>query len=449
MKPGQIVSLDIRGLGSSGEGVAHLDGYVLFVDGALPGEKVQARVVERRKTHGRAELLSISRRSPDRADPPCSLFGRCGGCQIMHLSYSKQLEAKRQRVVDAMQRIGKIKCEIAPCLPSPSPLAYRNKIQLPAKIEGGKLSFGLYARGSHDLVEVDACPIHCALGEEISKSLRNLLKNETQISLRHLLIKSALATNEALAVLVTDRPHSPALFGLAEKLLASHPALKGIIHNLHAGPENVILGPTFTPLAGADSIQEWIGGLTFQVSAASFFQVNPAQAEHLYEKAIEFAALQGDETVLDAYCGVGTLSLLFASLVKKVIGIESISQAIANAEENRRLNGIENALFICSRAEEWIQNSPPIDIALLNPPRKGCEVRFLEGIAHLAPKKIVYISCDPATLARDLASLAALGYQTEAIQPFDMFPQTAHVESVALLTLRELKKKIADCFPKS
>ena len=427
--------ISIHGLGSSGEGVGSVDGYVVFVDGALPGEEVVARLVECRKRHGFAELLSISKPSPDRVEPPCKLFGRCGGCQLMHLSYAKQLEIKRQRVIDALSRIGHLEgCDVAPCLPSPQPLAYRNKIQLP--IRAGKLGF--YARSSHDLIPVDTCLIHCSLGEEVYQKVRSILQRSPTEDLRHVLIKSAVNTGEALVVLVARAPLPPSL---AQEILASHPSIRGVVQNLHEGSENVILGPTYQVLAGEGFITEKLAGLTFKVSPASFFQINPAQAERLYAKALEYAQLTGRETVLDAYCGVGTLSLCLAKQAKAVIGVECVPDAIADARENARVNGIQNATFVCAATEDFIKQAPAIDIALLNPPRKGCERSVLEEIGRLAPKRLIYISCDPATLARDLAHLCTLGYAIDVVQPFDMFAQTAHVECVVKLTLDNFSEK--------
>jgi 23S rRNA (uracil1939-C5)-methyltransferase len=344
----------------------------------------------------------------------------------MHLGYANQLEVKRQKVVDALQRIGKIDCFVADCSPSPKTLSYRNKIQLPVK-QG---AFGLYARASHDLVEVDACRVHCELGEEVYRAVRKVLKG---FDLRHLIIKSAINTNEALVILVTDG--SSPVSHLGEKVLQAHPSIKGVVHNIHRGKENVILGDTFETLAGTDFIEERLGRLRFRITAASFFQVNPGQAEKLYMKAIECAELSGEETVLDAYCGVGTLSLFFAGRVKRVLGIESIPQAVENAWENAKLNEIMNVSFSLGAAEELIKAIPPVDLVLINPPRKGCERAFLEGVVRLAPKRAIYISCDPATLSRDLAYLQSSGYHVDAVHPFDMFPQTSHVECVAKLTL--------------
>lgn len=439
---GQKISIAMHGLGSQGEGVGSIDGYVVFVDGALPGEVVLARMVECRKRHGFAELVAILQPSPDRIEPPCKLFGRCGGCQLMHLSYSKQLEVKQQRVIDALSRIGKIEhCEVAPCLPSPQSLAYRNKIQLPVRQGKEGIELGFYARASHDLIAVDTCHIHCALGEEVYQTVRAILQR-SRVVLRHVLIKSAVHTQEALVILVADTPIPKRL---AQEIFASSPAIKGVVQNIHDGSDNTILGRTFEVLEGSGFIQERLLGLTFNVSPASFFQINPAQAERLYAKALEYAELTGRETVLDAYCGVGTLSLLFAGGAKKVIGVECVSEAIEDAKENAKRNAICNVAFVCASVEDFIKTAPPIDIALLNPPRKGCERSVLEGIGRLSPKKLIYISCDPATLARDLSHLCSFGYHIDAIQPLDMFPQTAHVECVVMLNKYSPQMERVNC----
>ena len=424
----KVFSLQIHGLGSGGEGVGYHEGYTVFVDGALPGEEVEVELTEGRKRYGFARLLSVVKSSPDRVKPPCKLFGKCGGCQIMHLSYPKQLEIKRQKIQDAFTRIGHLPpCEVLPCLPSPMPLAYRNKIQLP--VQGARL--GLYAKGSHDLVEVDTCKVHCDLGEGVYQIIKNLIRTAHIPLLRHALIKSAVHTNEVLVVLITSEKPSPPLRLLAEQILAKAPQVKGVVHNLHAGKENVILGSAYHVLAGNGAIQERLCNLTFQISPASFFQVNPLQAENLYNKAVEMADVQPNDTVLDAYCGVGTLSLIFAKKAGKVIGVECVAEAIEDAKKNAAHNQISNASFVCANAENF--SMPHADIFLLNPPRKGCEPSFLEGVKRLKPKTIIYISCDPATLARDLALLS--GYTIVSAQPFDMFPQTAHVECIVKLTI--------------
>ncbi|MBI2743053.1 MAG: 23S rRNA (uracil(1939)-C(5))-methyltransferase RlmD [Chlamydiales bacterium] len=426
-----LVELTVERLGINGEGVARLDGYTIFVDGALPGEKVKARFYEKRKSFGRAKIVQILERSPHRIKPICPLFGRCGGCQLMHLDYAEQLKMKRQKVVDALERIGKIfDIDVCDCSPSPQPLAYRNKIQLP--LVDGRL--GLYARSTHDLIEIDGCFIHCALGERIFKGIRRMITCSSAASeIRHVIIKTAVHTEQALVILVTMGRASAPLKQLASEILKFAPEIKGVVQNINPAEGNVILGEEFVTLAGEGWIEERLADLSFIVSPASFFQVNPAQAERLYQQVIDFADLKGDERVLDAYCGVGTLSLVLAKQAKEVIGVESVAEAVSDAVKNAERNGISNARFVCDQAENFIATLKEIDLAILNPPRKGCEASLLQKLLELKPKRVIYVSCDPATLARDLQLLSSGGYQIETVQPFDMFPQTAHVESVVSL----------------
>ena len=349
------------------------------------------------------------------SSPSCPLFGRCGGCQLMHLSYAQQLVWKRDRIVTAFQRAG-LTADILACEPSPQQFAYRNKIQLP--YQSGRL--GLYALHSHELVPIEHCPVHCPLGEKAFHHVRKLLKQP----LRYLLIKTAVYSEQVLITLVTHTDIDLTLF--AKQLMRAMPEIRGVVQNINNSPGNVILSDQFRTLAGEGTIEETLLGLSFQVSPASFFQINSPQAERLYQTAIDWAALQGHETVLDAFCGVGTLSLLFAKQAKDVIGIECVPQAIANAKENAIRNNISNAQFHCARAEEFSYKD--CDLILLNPPRKGCDPRLLNT---LLPRPILYISCDPDSLARDLATLK--GHRIQRVQPFDMFPQTMHVECLVQL----------------
>ena len=438
-----LCSLSIDGLGAHGEGVGHLNGYTVFVEGALPKEQVRVRLIEVKKRYARAQLLSIEPRSPDRLESPCRLFGRCGGCQLTHLSYAKQLEGKQQKVVDALMRIGNLKeIKVQPCLPSPKKLNYRNKIQLPIQQKGQALLIGLFEKSSHKIVEVKKCFIHCELGQSVYETVYSCLK-ESGLSafdpitkkgeLRHILIKSALHSKLALVILVTAKKPSAELFAAAKKILEKSPFVKGVIHNQNTESGNTILGKNYQPLQGVPWIEEHLCGLRFQISAASFFQVNPLQAEHLYKKALELANVSESDVVLDAYCGVGTLALIFSKHAKEVIGIENIPQAIQDARANAAINGINNTRFLLGKAETTIGKLGPIDIVLLNPPRKGCDPFLLKELNKTKPKQIIYISCDPATLARDLSILIDSGYEIAHVQPFDMFPQTAHVECIVLL----------------
>ena len=397
--------------------MGRLDGLTIFVEGALPGEEVQAMIFKKEKRYAKGLLQEVEKPSPFRVEPECKHFDKCGGCQLMHLDYKEQLRMKQQRVVDALLRIGKIQCQVEECKPSPTPLGYRNKVQ--AQVQGGKMGF--YARRSNDLVEIDTCKIHHPVGDRVYQEIRGL-----NLNLKHLILKTAISTGEVLVVLVTKEDCREA----AKKLMAI-PGVAGVVQNLNDRDDNVVLGKEFRLLEGKDHIWEKIGGLEFKISPASFFQVNPLQAENLYQEVLELAELKGDETVLDAYCGVGTMTLLLAKKCKQVIGVECVPEAIADAEENARRNHIENSVFHCEVAETFVLKADKVDLVLVNPPRKGCEKSFLEGVQKLQPEKVLYVSCDPATLARDLALLD--GYQVEKVQPFDMFPQTAHVETVVLL----------------
>ncbi|NGX42443.1 MAG: 23S rRNA (uracil-C(5))-methyltransferase RlmCD [Chlamydiae bacterium] len=440
----QEISLTIQRLGVHGEGVGYWHGYTVFVDGALPGEVIQARLIQCKKNYGRGVLVNIESPSTLRVSPPCPFFGRCGGCQLMHLDYGAQLEVKRQRVVDALERIGKfVDCKVKECLPSPSAYSYRNKIQVPVRPGPEGIRLGFFARNSNDLVEVERCTIHCDLGEKVYKDLSLIVKksdvsaydwNAREGDLRFVIIKTAVNTSQVLVIFVTHSSESEKFKVIAQDLMKRCPEVKGVIQNINTIPHNVVLGEKFHLLEGVDHIEEKILGMTFTVSAPSFFQVNPAQAERLYAKVIEFAELTGEEKVVDAYCGVGVLTLLLSQHAKQVVGIECVSQAIEDANVNARLNEVSNVTFICDDAESWIKNAEESDVIILNPPRKGCEPSLLKEVGRLLPKRIIYVSCDPATLARDLALLREYEYGLDVVHPVDMFPQTAHVETVVKLS---------------
>ncbi len=362
----------------------------------------------------------------------------------MDLPYSEQLEMKRKRVLDALRCVGlEGACEVSPCIASPSPLGYRNKLQFPARQGVDGLQLGLYASGSNELVDIVGCPVHCELGERVYREVREILKRSGispydpatgRGELRHLLIKSAIRRGEVLVVLVTNGEATPLLSTIASDIMRGCAAVKGVVHNVQRARNNVVLGSEYHVLEGVGFIHEELCGLTFKISPASFFQINLFQAEQVYARALEFAELVGSETVLDAYCGVGTLALVFAGQAGRVMGVERVPQAIEDARENAQLNGIGNATFLCAEIGSVVGMLAGVDVVLLNPPRKGCDEALLEGIGRAGLKRLIYISCDPESLSRDLAHFCAVGYRLDAIQPFDMFPQTAHVECVAKLT---------------
>ncbi|MBS4168900.1 23S rRNA (uracil-C(5))-methyltransferase RlmCD [Parachlamydia sp. AcF125] len=440
----QQIDLFIRSLGSYGEGVGSYEGLTFFIEGALPKETVRVQITELKKNYGRGKLLKVLHSSPDRLQPRCPIFNQCGGCQVMHLSYPKQLEMKQQIVRNALERIGHLKnVEVDPCVSSPYELGYRNKIQLPVILKPNGVTVGLYARNSHTVIPVDHCLIHCGQGETVYQAITQLLKQAPiapydektgQGILRHLLIKSALKTSESLVILVTSPEKSPALQTLADEIMQACPQVKGVVQNINRKRDNVILGAEWQTLAGKPYIQEIICNRYFHISPSAFFQVNPAQAEAIYQHVLSLANLDKTKTFLDAFCGVGTMTLIAAEHAKECIGIECVPQAIEDAVANAQLNQISNVTFYCDQAESKIQSLKALDVVFLNPPRKGCEESLLDRLKTVKPETILYMSCDPATLARDLKILVKHGYRIEQVTPFDMFPQTAHVECVVKLT---------------
>lgn len=417
--------VEITGLSSHGEGIGTLNGMKIFTDNALPSEQVTVRIAQKKKNYAKGYTTQLVRASPDRVLPPCRYFGKCGGCQLMHLDYQAQLNFKRQRVEDALRRIGGLQIEIAPCQPSPHPLHYRNKIQLSVQSNGQQLQMGLLASQSHELINIDQCMIHNPLGERLLTQLSPLLKKAPS-TLQQVTLRTAVQQQKALLILTTEGSCNT-LHSFGRSLMNCDPALHGVLHF------NTKYSPQWHCLAGNDAMIEELAGLTLRLSAASFFQVNLKQAERLYHHVIELAQLAPNDQVADLYCGVGALSLLAAKQGAQVVGIEIVPQAIDNARYNARLNGV-SCRFLLGSCEQMIKKTSSIDVAFLNPPRQGCEMDVLNALGAKGVNRLVYISCDPATLARDLNRLCTLGYHVDSVTPFDMFPQTAHVEIVCGLT---------------
>jgi len=472
-----VIELDIAGLAHEGEGVGRYDGFTLFVPGALPGERVRARVVETKKQYGRAELLAVLAASPDRVAPPCAVYSRCGGCQLQHFAYGAQLRWKRQLVVDALARIGKLPVAgeggapaataaasgadagnagaasrpgilVHPVIGMDEPWRYRNKAQVPIgfDLEEGGLIGGFYAQGTHRIVTTDECLIqHERNDDAVLKAKR--IARELGIEaydekshtgwLRHLVAKVSFATGDLMLVLVATSRRTDGLDAYVERLRAELPQLVSLVLNVNDERTSAVFGRETFTLWGTDVIFDAIGGIRFAISARSFYQVNPVQTERLYRTALDYAALTGVETVIDAYCGIGTISLFLAQRARQVYGVELIADAVEDARANARLNDFENADFAVGRAEvvlpAWRREGIDADVIVVDPPRKGCDPALLDTLVAMAPERIVYVSCNPATLARDLAVLEAGGFRTVQVQPVDMFPHTGHVECVALL----------------
>lgn len=433
--------INISGLGINGEGIGRLDSLALFVEGALPKELVLVDQIKFKQSYAKARLKQIISPSSERVEPICPSFSTCGGCQIMHLGYEAQLKYKTQLVKDAIFRIANVKdFDIKDCLSSPKKLHYRNKIQLPVSLDSNNsLIFGFYEQGSHNIVKYDKCFAHNEMMENCVKSIAGLV-NQTKIkiyneknhqgSLRHIIIRSNEA-NEALIGLISTGQQSGQFKRLAHLIMDRMPQVVGVVESINTKRQNSILGEAHRLLVGQDFLLESLDGLKFKLSLPSFFQVNKTCAQILYKTALDFAEIQSHSKVLDAYCGIGTMSLLAAKKAALVLGIESVPSAIENAKENARINNINNASFINAKMEDKLSSFKDIDITLINPPRKGLDSEVSLALNHYGPKTLVYISCNPATLARDLKILS--NYRLIKVQPVDMFPQTMHVECVAQL----------------
>ena len=447
--------IKIHGLGSSGEGVGKAirneelgirnedenKFLIVFVEGALPGEEVLAEIVTVKKNYAVGRLVEVVKKSPERVEPFCPLYKNCGGCQLQHMSYAAQLKWKRQQVVDAIERIGKLDgVKIFETLGMDNPLRYRNKMQFPV---GKNLQVGCYARGSHKIIDTNSCLIQNVGNDKILNAVKKVAakfnlqpynEDTHRGFLRHVMGRVG-CNGELMIVLVTATKNFPNEKNFVRALLKEIPEVTSIQQNIQTYHNNVILGRDTKILYGKPTIHDKIGGLKFNISARSFFQVNTAQAEVLYKTALDFAELEGGEIVIDAYCGTGTISLFFAKKAHRVYGTEIVPSAIADAKKNARENNIRNVEFFVGDAVKIIPqlaNSIHFpDVIVTDPPRAGCDRKVLETFAAMETDKIIYVSCNPATLARDLKILDELGYRTKKIQPVDMFPFTSHIESVA------------------
>ena len=441
----------ISSLGSSGEGVGRMDGFTVFVQEALPGELVRGRIDEVKKSYASGSLLKVLEPSPDRVEPKCPIYRECGGCQLQHLSYEGQLKVKRQQVKDAMERIGHQKdLPVLPVLGAENPWNYRNKVAFPVGREKGRTIIGCFARGTHKIIDASNCLIQDELNNEAINAVREVVEKlgipvydedrHTGV-MRHVVARTGI-NGQLMVVLVTAVKELRLEKEIVKMLRSRLPKMVSLQQNIQTYRNNVILGRETRLLWGKPTIKARLGNFVFNVSARSFFQVNTKQAEVLYDKALEFAQLTGKETVIDAYCGTGTISLYLAQKARKVYGVEIVSPAIKDAEKNARENNVRNAEFIvgdCTRVMPRLykQGVRP-DVVVVDPPRAGCTEQVLETFANMQPQRIVYVSCNPATLARDIEILGRLGYKAEKVQPVDMFSASSHVENVALLQRKDM-----------
>lgn len=493
--------IEIIGMNHEGEGVGRVEGYTLFVSGALPGEQVEVKVLKTKKQYGYAKLLNVLQASPERVTPPCDIYEQCGGCQLQHLSYEGQLDWKRQHVIDALERIGKLSVakdldtdldtgkgadtgltleaisslgdgvseeivgvegiKVLPTLGMAEPWRYRNKAQVPIGVAPERSSRsthsthsapensligGFYAKGSHRIIDMETCLIQHEQNDEVIAHIKEIGRNlgiapyneETgQGLLRHVVVRIGRTTGEIMVVLVTNGDRIPKVEEWIQAITSQIPHVTSICQNVNTRRTNVIFGDVTRVLWGREVIYDYIGNVKFAISARSFYQVNPEQTEVLYQKTVEYAGLTGNETVIDAYCGIGTISLFLAQHAKKVYGVEIVPEAIEDARVNAELNGMSHVQFEVGASEDviprWKEQGVEADVIVVDPPRKGCDAKLLETILEMKPERVVYVSCNPATLARDLRVLEDGGYKVVEAQPVDMFPHTTHVECVVRL----------------
>lgn len=442
----EIRRIEINDLGVHGEGIGRVDGFTVFVPDALPSEIVKAEITVVKKSYAKGKLLEIEKTSPYRTQPSCPVYENCGGCQISHLTYEGQLDVKYRRVRSVIERIAKEEGELVlPVLPAAHPFHYRNKMAVPAGMVNGVPALGYYKQGSHEVIPVSTCEIQeeennrlLQWAETFIQKHRISLYNEKtkKGSIRHIMGRVGNG-GKVMAVIVTATEELPEEKEWIRDIQKELPFVTSLYHNIQSRPGNVILGKKIRLLWGRETLTASLGGLAFEVSPYSFFQVHKEQAEKLYETALAYANLTGKETVIDAYCGTGTISLCLAKKAKKVIGIEIVKPAVEDAIKNAKTNHIENVEFHAADAgklmPELYKNGLKPDVIVMDPVRAGCTENVLKAAAAMNPKRIVYVSCNPATFARDAAILKQEGYRIRKVQPVDMFPQTMHVETVALL----------------
>ena len=444
---GKLVELTIDDLNHSGEGVGRWQGRVVFVPDTIPGDQIRVRLVRVKPQYAQGKLHELIKGAAQRVRPPCIVADKCGGCQWQHMDYAYQLEVKRNLVVQNLERIGGFDQPPVDPVLAAEPLGYRNKATYPVKLgQDGSVQAGYYQKGSHFLINLNQCPIQDArLNPYLTRIKQDIQKQGWEVydeikhrgEVRHLSLRIGRQTGEVLLTIVARSSNLPKMEQHAQKWLERYPDLVGVCLNINPERTNAIFGPETRTIAGRNSLTERFAGLEFQIQPTTFFQVNTEQAEALVEIIGTQLNLQGDEVLVDAYCGVGTMTLPLSRQVRQSIGIESQREAIEQAQINAKLNEITNVEFQIGKVEDLLpQLAVQPNIVLLDPPRKGCETQVIESLLRLLPQQIVYVSCNPATLARDL-KLLSQSYQLTRVQPADFFPQTAHIEAVAFLRLIE------------
>ena len=449
LKKNDLVTLEITDLGSTGEGIGRVDGFTLFVKDALIGDVIEAKVIKVKKSYGYGRLMAVVTPSLYRTEPLCSQARACGGCQIQPLAYEQQLKYKENKVRGLLERVGKVQDYVMePMIGMEDPWNYRNKAQFPVgRTKDGEVVTGFYAGRTHSIVPVENEKLMDIVRQWMNDHQISVYNEETHKGLvRHIFIRIGKYTGEIMVCLVINGKNIPAAEDLIQRLIQV-PGMTSICLNINQAKTNVILGNQMKYLWGAKYIRDFIGDVQYQISPLSFFQVNPVQTQKLYQTALAYGDIKKDDVVWDLYCGIGTISLFLAKHAKQVCGVEIVPQAIDDARENARLNGIENASFFVGKAEEVLpqqyeEKGISADVIVVDPPRKGCDEKLLECMVRMHPERIVYVSCDPATLARDLKFLEEHGYKVKKVRCVDMFPHSVQVETICLLSKLNAKQHI-------
>lgn len=442
----QIYEAVISDYTAEGQGIAKIDGCAVFIPNAIAGERCRVRIEKVGKTWAAGKIVELLEKSPHRVNRACPVAKLCGGCDFQHMDYAEECRLKAERVRQALNRIGGENLSEVPLLPAPTWEHYRNKAQYPVSSRKGRAYAGFYRAGTHQVVESDQCRIlpweadqvRDAVVDYMNQYRVNPYDEETKKGLvRHIYVRRGAVSGQVLVCLVVNGrklPHVPELLRQLQKI----PGFVTLVLSVNTKPGNAVLGDEFITLYGPGHIEDTLCGLSFRLSPRSFYQVNHAQAQRLYETAISLAEITKSDTVLDLYCGVGTITLAMAKAAGKVIGVEVVLQAVQDAKENAVRNGIQNADFFCGDAGqaalELEKNGIRADVAVVDPPRKGLNADAIEALSRMAPRRIVYVSCDPATLARDVALLKEKGYRLQTVQAADLFPRCAHVEVVCLMS---------------
>lgn len=446
LKKNEIKTGQVLDLTHEGHGVVKIDRYPIFVPNALINETIEYKIIKVKKNFAIGKLLNVIVESDSRVEPPCVYYDKCGGCQLQHMTYQAQLTMKKEQVINLFHRKGSFNdTVIHDTVGMEDPWRYRNKSQIPIGLNNNKKPImGFYRQRSHDIIDMDSCLIQDEKHQQVMNDVKQLI-SELNISvynektkkglLRHLVVRTGHYTNQMMIILVTNGKAFNQANQLVEALVKLHPNVTSIKQNINDAHSNVIMGRKSITLYGTDEIEDKLSEITFNISDQSFYQINSHQTEKLYNQALEYAQLTGNEIVLDTYCGIGTIGLYMAGKSKHVYGVEVVPSAIKDAEENATINQLENTTFVCGKAEEvilkWKAEGIRPDVVMVDPPRKGCDETFIKTLLELNPKRIVYISCNPSTQQRD-AQLLSQQYDLKEITPVDMFPQTTHIETVAL-----------------